>query len=192
MGAPKFQMTLAKGALGGPPVYFELNECHRIVNTYRSINHNIRDGWGICSRIVEDMAAGREGSHKCISWEKETLWLPNGMALKYPDLRSRMGEKGWSEWSYQSGDTRSKIYGGLLCENVVQALARIIVGTQMLWVSKKYRVVMTTHDEIVALPKTSQAEACIKFMAKCMSTPLPWCPDIPLNCEGGYASNYSK
>ena len=192
MGAPKFQMTLAKGALGGPPVYFELNECHRIVNTYRSINHKIRDGWGICSRIIEDMAAGREGSHKCISWEKETLWLPNGMALKYPDLRSRVGEKGWSEWSYQSGDTRSKIYGGLLCENIVQALARIIVGTQMLWASKKYRVVMTTHDEIVALPKTAQAEACIKFMAKCMSTPLPWCPDIPLNCEGGYASNYSK
>ena len=192
MGAPKFQMTLAKGALGGPPVYFELNECHRIVNTYRSINHKIRDGWGMCSRIIEDMAAGREGSHKCISWEKETLWLPNGMALKYPDLRSRMGEKGWSEWSYQSGDTRSKIYGGLLCENIVQALARIIVLGQTLAISRKHRVVMSTHDEAVALATLKAAPGCIRFMEKCMRTPPAWCPDIPLNCEGGFAANYSK
>ena len=193
MGAPKFQMTLAKGALGGPPVYFDLNECHRIVNAYRNKNHKIRNGWSICTKIIEDMAAGRQGSHKCLSWEKETLWLPNGMALKYPDLRSKVNtETGWTEWSYQSGKMRSKIYGGLLCENIVQALARIIVATQMLAISKKYRVVMTTHDEVVALPKTSQAKACIAYMAKCMSTAPAWCPDIPLNCEGGYADNYSK
>jgi len=193
MGAPKFQMTLAKGALGGPPVYFDLNECHRIVNAYRNKNHKIRNGWSICNKIIEDMAAGRQGSHKCLSWEKETLWLPNGMALKYPDLRSKVNtETGWTEWSYQSGKMRSKIYGGLLCENIVQALARIIVATQMLAISKKYRVVMTTHDEVVALPKTAQAKACIAYMAKCMSTAPAWCADIPLNCEGGYAENYSK
>ena len=192
MGAPKFQMTLAKGALGGPPVFFSIDECHRIVNTYRNRNHKIRDGWGICSRIIEDMAAGREGSHKCISWEKETIWLPNGMSLKYPDLRSRIGEKGWVEWSYQAGDMRSKIYGGLLCENIVQALARIIVATQMLNIGKKYRVVMTTHDEVVALPKTREAQRCFDYMMKCMTTAPWWCPDIPLNAEGGFASNYSK
>jgi len=193
MGAPKFQMTLAKGALGGPPVYFELDECHRIVNAYRSTNYKIRDGWKICSRIIEDMAAGRTGAHKCLSWEKSTIWLPNGMSLKYPDLRqARNEEKGWDEWSYQSGDMRKRIYDGLLSENLAQSLARIIVMQQMLAISKKYRVVMTTHDEVVALPKTREAQRCVDFMAKCMSTAPAWCSDIPLNCEGGYASNYSK
>ena len=193
MGAPKFQMTLAKGALGGPPVFFELDECYRIVNTYRQRNHKIRDGWGICTRIIEDMAAGRTGSHSCINWEKETIWLPNGMSLKYPDLKSAINrETGYVEYSYQSGDMRSKIYGGLLCENIVQALARIIVATQMLAISRRYRVVMTTHDEVVALPRTREAEKCFDYMMKCMTTAPAWCADIPLAAEGGWAQNYSK
>ncbi len=29
-------------------------------------------------------------------------------------------------------------------------------------------------------------------MMKCMTTPLAWCPDIPLAAEGGTADNYSK
>ena len=192
MGAPKLQITFAKGALGGPPVYFELDKCKAIVNTYRLKNHRIQAGWKICANIVEDMAAGRTGSHGPINWEANTIWLPNGMALKYPDLRKSMGDKGWDEWTYQAKDQRKKIYGGLLCENIVQALARIIVAWQMLQISKKYRVVMTTHDEVVAMPKSSQAEACLKFMAKWMSTAPAWCSDIPLNSEGGFDVCYSK
>ena len=192
MGAPKFQMTLAKGALGGPPVFFDINECSRIVNAYRRKNHKIAQGWDFCKQIIEDMAAGRAGSHKCLNWEKETIWLPNGLSLKYPDLRMRINDKGWDEWSYQSGDTRSKIYGGLLCENIVQALARIIVATQMLEIDKKYRVVMTTHDEAVAMPKLREADKCYAYMYKCMTTAPTWCSDIPLAAEGGWAINYSK
>jgi len=192
MGGPKLQITLAKGALGGPPVYFPLDRCKAIINTYRSKNYMIERGWGICKGIIEDMAVGREGSHGPISWEANTIWLPNGMSLKYPDLRKSQNEQGWDEWTYQAKDQRKKIYGGLLCENIVQALSRIIVMTQMLTISRKYRVVMTTHDETVAIAKIAQAQKCIDFMAACMSTPLPWCLDIPLNCEGGYASNYSK
>jgi hypothetical protein len=192
MGPAKLQITFAKGALGGPPVHFPLEQCKVIVNTYRMKNNKIQAGWKICQNIIEDMAAGREGSYGPLNWEANTIWLPNGMALKYPDLKKSMGDKGWEEWTYQAKDQRKKIYGGLLCENIVQALARIIVAWQMLQISRKYRVVMTTHDEIVAMPKTAQAEACIKFMAKWMSTAPAWCSDIPLNCEGGYDVRYSK
>lgn len=197
MGPAKLQMTLAKGALGGPPVYFSLDQCKHIINTYRRRNYKIAQGWEICKGIIEDMAAGRSGSHKVIHWGGDEdgngyIVLPNGMSLKYPGLRKAKGDKGWDEWSYQSGDMRKKIYGGLLCENLVQALARIIVATQMLWIDKKYRAVMTTHDEVVAHAKKAQAEKCYQHMMKCMSTPLPWCMDIPLNCEGGWDVNYSK
>lgn len=192
MGAPKLQLTLAKGALGGPPVYFTIDECHKIVNKYRSKNHKIAAGWEICKRIIDDMACGRSGTHKCLRWEKETLYLPNGLALKYPDLRKAVNERGWDEWSYQSGDVRKKIYGGLLCENIVQALARIIVGVQMLAISRKAPVVMTTHDEVVALAKTAAAQRTQDFMIQTMRTAPAWCADIPLNAEGGFAPNYSK
>ena len=197
MGPAKLQMTLAKGALGGPPVFFSLDQCKHIINTYRRRNYKITQGWEVCKGIIEDMAEGRSGSHKVIHWGGDGegngyIVLPNGMTLKYPDLRKAKGDKGWDEWTYQSGLMRKKIYGGLLCENLVQALARIIVGTQMLWIDKKYRAVMTTHDEVVAHAKKAQAEKCYQHMMKCMSTPLPWCMDIPLNCEGGWDVNYSK
>ena len=193
MGPPKLQMTLAKGALGGPPVFFTLDECKRIVNAYRRKNFKIEQGWKKCTEIIEAMADGRTGSYKCISWEKGKLWLPNGMSLKYPDLKKAINsETGYDAWTYQSGDVRKKIYGGPLCENIVQALARIIVGWQMLQISRKERVVMTTHDEVVAMPTAKKAPSCFAFMTKCMSTAPAWCSDIPLNCEGGWADNYSK
>jgi DNA polymerase len=193
MGAAKLQLTLAKGALGGPPVFFTLAECKKIINTYRRKNHKIQAGWEICKQIIEDMAAGRTGAHGPIAWEANTIWLPNGMSLKYPDLKKRQNaDNGWDEWTYQSGDQRKKIYGGLLCENIVQALARIIVGCQMLTISRKYRVVMTTHDEVVTHVKASLGPAATAFMLKVMKTPLAWCQDLPLFAEGGHDVNYSK
>ncbi len=191
MGAPKLQLTLARGQ-GGISVYLTLDECYRLVNTYRNKMYKIRQGWSKCSEIIADMAAGRRGTYKCLAWEKETLWLPNGMSLKYPDLRCVINDEGFEEWTYQAGDVRSKIYGGLLCENIVQALARIVVMSQMLVINRKHRCVMTTHDEVVALAKIAQAPRCVEFMLKTMSTPLKWCADIPLAAEGGSAPNYSK
>lgn len=193
MGWAKLQVTLAKGALGGPPVFFDDSTCKGIVNTYRRANNKIRDGWEKCNQIIADMAAGRTGSHGPISWEANTIWLPNGMCLKYPGLRQSENEDtGYMEWTYQSGAMRKKIYGGLLCENLVQALARIIVGTQMLWISKKHRVVMTTHDEVSTHVKKALGPKALEFMQQIMKTPLEWCQDIPLNCEGGMDVNYSK
>lgn len=196
MGAPKLQITLAKGALGGPPIYFPLTQCQSIVTTYRRANYKIAGGWEVCKRIIEDMAVGREGSYGPLNWEEGRIWLPNGMSLHYPDLKKSTDENGWDAWTYHSTlkgvPVRKKIYGGLLCENIVQALARIIVIWQLLQINKKYRMVMTTHDEGVAIAPARQAPACITHMEKWMRTAPPWCQGIPLNCEGGYAENYSK
>ena len=196
MGALKLQLTLAKGALGGPPIAMSFDQCQHIVSTYRRAYYKIQQGWKMCSEIIEQMAAGIDGEYKCLSWGDDDgvgyINLPNGMRLKYPDLRKAVGEKGWDEWSYQSGAIRKKIYGGLLCENLVQALARIIVMDQMLMIDKKYPVVMTTHDEVVAHPKLRAAQQCYDYMHQCMVTAPWWCPDIPLAAEGGWAANYSK
>jgi DNA polymerase len=196
MGAAKLQLTFAKGALGGPPVYFELEKCQEIVNTYRSNNYRIVAGWKICDRIIEAMATGNKGSYGPLTWEANTIWLPNGMCLKYPDLQKAVGDKGWPEWTYHSTmkgkPIRKKIYSGLLNENIVQALARIIVMWQMLQVSKKYRVVMTTHDEFACVVKSASADTCFKYMTKWMMTAPDWCKDIPLNSEGKVDVNYSK
>lgn len=194
MGAAKFQMTLAKGALGGPKVVFPLDHCHKIVQTYRRQNARIAAGWERCKEWIEHMANpdATPIQYKCLEIGYGYILLPNGLTLKYHDLKMEKAENGWDEWTYAAGENRKKIYGGLLCENLVQALARIIVATQMVWIDKKYPVVMTTHDECVTHPKKAAAAKCFEFMTKCFQTAPEWCSDMPLNSEGGTADNYSK
>ena len=196
----------------GPAVNLPLELCEKIVYAYRSRNHMIKQGWAICQRIIEDMAHGIEGQHKCIRWAKNTVFLPNGMTLRYPELRDKrvqvlvarkmMGNPDFDDgedldmdrphYIYENKGQEKKIYGGLLCENIVQALARIIVLKQTLNVSRKHRVVMSTHDEAVMLAKKTAAPKVYEFALSEFQKPLPWCMDLPLNAEGGHASNYSK
>ncbi len=194
MGWAKFQNTLALGTMG-PAVFLSEAQCKVIVNAYRRKNNAIVAGWKYCSEVIlPGMANGVPGAWKCISWDKDYLLLPNGVKLKYPKLRcERNQDTEWDEWTYERKGERVKIYGGLLTENIVQALARIIVAQQMLEIARKgWRVVTMTHDEVVAIAKRVSAAKCFREMTACMKVPPDWCADIPLNCEGGYADNYSK
>lgn len=191
--ADKFRNTLALGTMG-PAVFLEPEICQLAVNNYRRKNFKIKAGWKRCEQIIRDMAAGRSGSYKCISWEKNIIYLPDGMFLKYPGLRQKKKDHpdDWDEWVYDRKGEEAKIYGGLLCENIVQALAKIIVMGQLLKIARVHRVVMTTHDEVVAMVKKSQGPKALDFMLKTMRIAPAWCADIPLNAEGGFAVEYSK
>lgn len=193
MGPAKLQTTLALGTMG-PPVFLELDMCKKIVNLYRRMNFKIVAFWKRCEAMLDDMITGTEGVYKCLRWEKECIWLPNGMRLKYPGLRCDVGENGFKEYSYLRKGIRVKVYGGLLCENIVQALARIIIGNQFLELADghNYRIATTTHDELVACTKTPTAKKCFNTMIKVMTTPPDWCRDLVLSAEGGWAENYSK
>lgn len=200
MGHRKFQTTLALGIMG-PPVELPLAECQRIVNLYRGKNNRIVLGWTKCSNLLVQMALGRSGTEfdGVIEYEGTTLWLPNGMPMHYPGL-TRL-ENG--EFRYKANGVWKKIYGGLLLENIIQALARIIVFQQLLkihrWTKtvklKKdevLRVCMTTHDEISIIAPERLADKVMAFTLKTLRGAPPWAPDLPLDAEGGYDRRYSK
>lgn len=195
MGAPRLQDTLAIGNMG-PPIFMSLDQCKKIVSTYRRLNYAIVNGWGRCGRIIGDMHAGSEGGYGPLVWDKNRIHLPNGMQLKYPQLHRKSdledGDEGGSQWQYMRKGEPVKIYGGMLCENIVQALARIIVAHQLIVISRSYRVVMFSHDEVVTVVKNRHADRALEHMLKVMKTPLEWCADLPLFAEGGHADNYSK
>lgn len=195
MGAPKLQHTLAAGIMG-PPVDFSLDECQRIVSIYRSANYAIADLWKRADDIITDMFLGIEGSYGPISWGKGYIALPNGMFLQYPDIECYPYETPSgiqrTETVYRSKNGSTRLYGGILVENIVQALARIIIGDQILECTDFTKVVTTTHDEIVSVHPSWDADSCLNRMLEVMSTPPEWCKDLPLAAEGGYARNYSK
>lgn len=191
MGWKKLQATLAMGTMG-PAVFIDEREARRIVNLYRTMNKEIVSMWMRSEEILTQMIHRQDGAYKCLEWDYESVWLPSGLGLHYYALNAQYDGDKFRDFTYRERGKYKKIYGGLMTENITQALARVIVGEQLLTVNKEYRCVMTTHDELVAVAPKKKAKDCLAFMLETMRTPPAWMPDVPLDAEGGYAANYSK
>ena len=203
MGAKKFQ-----AALKSKSVEVSLEEAQRIINTYRDTNHKIPELWKTAHGILDTMISNRHASFggRVFAPDAEGLGilevegkngirLPNGMYVRYPNLRKQQDpESGKYEYVYDTkkGKTTvpNRIYGGKVVENVCQALARIIIGEQMLMIAKKYRVVMTVHDAVACLIPEDEAEQGKEYVELCMRLRPSWAPDLPLDCEAGYGASY--
>jgi DNA polymerase I-like protein with 3'-5' exonuclease and polymerase domains len=203
MGAYRLKQTLAWGIMSDP-VYLPLEVCAGLVNTYRHKSPNVTSFWETMTQAIGDMYEDVDGSFKCLSWGKDKVLLPDGMTLHYPSVSANIGRKPlgamfpgryerWvSDASYGAFKGRSKLYGGLMTENVVQALERVIMAEQLVKIAARYRVVMMSHDEIVFLAREREADEAMQFGMGVIRTRPSWGPDLPLDAEGGFATNYSK
>lgn len=196
MGPQKLQQTLKQGTMG-PTVDISEDECRRIVGIYRQKNWKIKAFWKKMDQMITNMTLGIESKEGPIEAGKGYLRLPNGMFLQYFGLHGTAeitrDDLVMTETTYLTRTGRTKLYGGLLTENVVQALSRIIIAEQMLKIHDAgYRIVTMAHDEIVIVAKKKDAEKALDFMIKTMSTAPDWAPGLPLAAEGGYDTNYSK
>jgi DNA polymerase I-like protein with 3'-5' exonuclease and polymerase domains len=175
-------------------VVIDPEEAQRIVHIYRSTHSEVVGFWNRCNEALGCIAEGEEGvkvDHRgIITTTKNGLLLPNGLEIKYPDLKRGLNDRGGLEWTYFDGKMRQKIYGGKVCENIVQALARIIVMEQCMMVG--YQLRLSVHDEGVWVVPKAEAETAKAEIEKALRTPLPWCRDLPLNCEVGFHQSYGK
>jgi DNA polymerase I-like protein with 3'-5' exonuclease and polymerase domains len=221
MGWLKFQWTLATGAMG-PPVIMTDWECQEVVSKYRNARWRIQQTWGELQDCLNLMCVSdRTVSIKNKLYgdcETNKIYLPNGMYLEYPGLQIFPPDEDKDEWAdqlryfgytplaqYKGHPPREKgknIYGGLLTENITQALSRIVVSDQMLAIEEElrpfrtddqiYKIVTMTHDEIVACVPEEAAEDTYHMMMEKMMISPTWCVDLPLGAEGGWAREYSK
>jgi DNA polymerase I-like protein with 3'-5' exonuclease and polymerase domains len=79
-----------------------------------------------------------------------------------------------------------------MVENIVQALARIIVGEQMLKLQERYRPVLTVHDAAVCVVPRPEIEEGMAFITQVMSTPPEWAAGLPVACEAKYGESYGE
>jgi hypothetical protein len=131
------------------------------------------------------------GKNKCILVTPFGLKLPNGLSITYPQLKWDASEAK-SKYTYNSRKGLVSIWGGSVVENVVQALARIIVGEQMLSISEMYPVVLTVHDAAVCLADEDKVDEAMSFITNLMSQPPSWGKDLPIACEAGYGVSYGE
>ena len=193
-GALKLQHTLKTTP---PGVVIDETESKRIVDLYREKNAKIISLWKKADKAIGDMANWEDtksyylGKHRCLTVTKEGIKLPNGLYIRYPNLELNP-EKANSGYIYQSRKGPVSLWGGSVVENVVQALARIIVGQQMIKLTERYRPVLTVHDAAVCVvPEDEVNEACA-WIVEVMSKPPEWAKGLPVACEAHYGQNYGE
>lgn len=195
MGAAKFQAQLKNFGVNLPQ-----EECQRIIRVYRETYPMIPLLWKQAGNALGAIANGQStplGRAGVLDVEGTNgIRLPNGLYIKYPNLRRWTNDAGKEELVYDTKKGKAtipnRIYGGKVIENVCQALARITIGEQMLLIAKKYKVVMTVHDAIACVVPTDEAETAREFVEIAMRIRPKWAPDLPLNCESGAGRTYGE
>lgn len=192
MGAAKFKLTLESGAMG-PAMQIAETEAMSVVNTYRTSYERIPMLWSRLQELLikSTHPATRGETYRCITVGDKSLHLPNGMSLRYEDLTiNRDGSL-----NYKFRKARETTWGGRIAENVIQALARIVITDAMLRLDKNYPdmdVVLTVHDEVIVVAPEDNPDARMDTIIKELCVPPQWASSLPLDAEGGYDKVYSK
>ena len=172
----------------------DLEEARRVIAIYRSTNDKINFLWREAQNAVACMARhdpaplGKEGV-LLVDPEAPGIILPSGLMIHYDGLQFEETDKG-VEYSYQTRKGRNRIYGGKVVENVCQAIARCIIGEQMLRIGKQYKVVLTVHDAIAIVVHKDEAEEAQRYVEECMRWVPDWAAGLPVNCESGVGVSY--
>ena len=171
----------------------DLDEARRIIKVYRDTNDQIDKLWRAAQDILMKIHNGDKGALGinglvCIV-DREYLSLPSGLRLHYDDLTSTTTNMG-VEYDYKTRRGRTRIYGGKVIENVCQALARCVIGEQMLEVAKRYKVVLTVHDSIACCVPDDEVDEARNYIESCMRMVPKWASGLPLDCESGVGKSY--
>ena len=190
-GAAKLRHTLKTQPPGA-----DLTEdrCKDIVDLYRTTNDKIVRLWRDSEMALKHIAGWTSemnefslGEHNAVRVDSNGVRLPNGLYIRYPNLRIEE-----ERMTYDSRKGKVSIWGGSVVENVVQALARIIVAEQMLRLRERYRPVLTVHDAAVIVTPIDELQDAIAFITQVMSTPPDWANGLPVACETKYGQSYGE
>lgn len=191
-------------AMGGSRLGLTEREEKETVRLWREANPKIVRLWSIVEKAA--VSAIKTGNtvtiHRGITvafrWGMLIITLPSGRTICYP--RARIGmeyDDGWRgeheiiEYEGVNQNTKkwevTRTYGGKLTENIVQAVARDILGVVMLRARRdNLPIVFHVHDEIVVEAPVDRPLADVEAL---FSEQIDWCHDLPLK-GAGYSTPY--
>ena len=186
-GAKKFAL-IAKMQYG---IDMTETKSNMIVNDFRTRNQPILDLW-----------RKLEGDFQRAKADKQfEIGLPSGRVITYRNIMSQWPDKqkydksgkarkaAWTA-SVERGGPQIPFYGGKLCENLVQAVARDVMGAAVLRLEKAgCPVVMHIHDEAVCEVDNSVPAGEIERL---MSVCPEWLDGCPIGAEATDAVRYKK
>ena len=191
-------------AMGGSRMGLSQQEEKDIMLRWREANPKIVKLWKVIElAAIRALQTGEtitinRGIEVGRHWGCLTIKLPSGRTICYP--RASIGVErndGWRgdhpiiEYEGLNQITKKwekiRTYGGKLTENVVQSIARDILGIVILRAYRKsLNIVFHIHDEIIV---EAEADQTLKDVETLFSEPISWCTDLPLK-GAGYSTPY--
>lgn len=196
MGPDRFKATLAVYGID-----ITKSEAKRVVYAYRDRYLRIGALWDSCENAIRYMAVAGGSTvsdEEPIQYRLKLgpvvtgvrhLVLPNGMRIFYPELEPTID--GW-QYKYRNRSTRH-LYGGAVLENIVQALARIVISDAEMFLFKRgIASAMQAHDELVYSILKEKVATFVPVLEKVLTRVPAWMPNLPLACEIGVGDNYGQ
>ena len=186
-------------------------EVDHFKNQWRDRHPKVVDLWyGLEEAAISALKTNKTHSFRGIIYQIEhdaagkwlTCTLPNNRKLWYYDPKMKDRMMPWDEWknclSYMGRNSKQGgrwdrifTYGGMLVENVVQAISRDLMAEAMIRVEKEdYPILLTVHDEIISEPYKDHG-SLEEYNAIMSEVPI-WATGCPVSVDGWRGTRYRK
>lgn len=196
-------------------------EADKIKNDWRAANQNVVKYWYDLERAAinaqltpgQKFIVGPRGRQVTFLVRGSFLFclLPSGRPICYPYPKMRGVIPPWEKEKMEEDPTykpekktaltymglvmgkwvRRAAYGGLLAENITQAVARDLLAEALPRVENAgYPVVFTVHDELVT--EMPNGVGSVEELENLMCILPPWAKDLPIAAEGWSGQRFRK
>lgn len=187
VGAVKLQGALKNGQV---PIDLPSDECQRIISVYRESCQNIVALWKQAGNVIQAMINGSSaplGLDGVVCVDGIGIRLPNGLYIKYPNLRKWTNNEGKTEFVYDDKKGRAviptRIYGGKLVENCIAEGTEVLTDRGWVYIQD---VLLTdkVHDGVEFV---SHGGVIAKSVQTCVSIDGVWMtPDHEVFTDEGW------
>lgn len=194
MGAKKFVMMVEQYGQK-----LSMTEAKKTVKVYRDTHKRLVKFWdniGKCALKAMELPGTtvRLNQYVAFTLEEDFLYmhLPSGRRIAYYQPAIGEGKFGpeisFMGFNIQHQWVRLKTYGGKLCENLVQAIARdILVEAVHKLMEQKLDIITHIHDEIVI-----RGHHPVDWISGIMCEEIDWFVGLPLEAEGENVQRFKK
>ena len=188
-------------SFGAVAMGIQESELKPMVDKWREANPNIVRLWKMLDKVAKYVVT-KKASYECyglkFSYERGIMFieLPSGRRLAYCKPRLGVNAFGSECITYEGIGAgkkweRIETFGGKLCENIVQAIARdVLVESMMRLYKNGYKITMHIHDEVVL--EVQDEVSSVEEVCRLMSIRPKWAKDLPLNADGYECKFYKK
>jgi DNA polymerase len=160
-------------------------EAERLTRLYRSKNPKVTQLWRDLEDVLRVTAASSNDKDAEID-------LPSGRKMTYRNVSVSNGGL-TAEIPRQGKFMRLGFWGGVVCENLVQATARDVFMDCCLRIEAAgIPILMRIHDEVVCQVPEESAQERLNQIIDIMSTAPEWATGLPLAAKGGLSKIYKK